>query len=42
MTGFGVLAIIVCLFLEDIRPKMNNRIEVYLENDTEAHKNKFH
>lgn len=33
---------IMCLFLEDIGPKMNNKIEIFLENDVEAHKNKYH
>ena len=40
--GFGGVAIIACCFLEDIGPKMNNKIEIYLENDTQAEKNKFH
>ena len=40
--GFGGVAIIACFFLEDIGPKMNSKIEIYLENDTQAEKNKFH
>ncbi|KAF2431731.1 fungal trichothecene efflux pump [Tothia fuscella] len=40
--GFGGLAIIACFFLEDIGPKMNNEIEVFLENDVQAVKNKYH
>ncbi|KEF54129.1 uncharacterized protein A1O9_09924 [Exophiala aquamarina CBS 119918] len=40
--GFGSVAIIACFFLEDIGPKMNNRIEVFLENDTQAQKNVYH
>lgn len=30
------------LFIEDIGPKMNNKIEVFLENDQEAYLNKYH
>jgi hypothetical protein len=40
--SFGVLAIIACCFCNDIGPKMNNKIEVFLENDENAEKNKFH
>jgi hypothetical protein len=40
--AFGIVAIIATLFLEDIGPKMNNKIEIYLENDVQAEKNKFH
>jgi len=40
--GFGGVAIIACFFLEDIGPKMNNKIEIYLENDVQAEKNKYH
>jgi hypothetical protein len=40
--GFGGLAIIACFFLEDIGPKMNNKIEIFLENDVQAEKNKYH
>jgi len=40
--GFGGLAIIACFFLEDIGPKMTPKIEVFLENDVQAEKNKFH
>jgi hypothetical protein len=42
LTGFGGLAIIACFFLEDIGPKMTQKIEIFLENDKEAHKNRFH
>jgi hypothetical protein len=42
MLGFGGVAIIACFFLEDIKPKMTRKIEIFLENDIEAHKNKFH
>ncbi|KAK5111045.1 hypothetical protein LTR62_005420 [Meristemomyces frigidus] len=40
--GFGGLAMIACCFLEDIGPKMTPKIEVYLENDVQAEKNKYH
>jgi len=40
--AFGVIAIIACFFLEDIGPKMTPKIEVFLENDVQAEKNKFH
>lgn len=33
---------IACLFLEDIGPKMTKKIEIFLENTSEAHKNKYH
>jgi hypothetical protein len=36
------VAIIASFFLEDIGPKMNNQIEVFLENDVQADKNKYH
>ncbi|EXJ89763.1 hypothetical protein A1O3_02830 [Capronia epimyces CBS 606.96] len=42
LTGFGCVAVIACFFIEDIGPKMNQKIEIFLENDVEAHKNKFH
>lgn len=40
--GFGGVAIIACFFLEDIGPKMNNNIEVFLENAVQAEKNRYH
>ncbi|GAB7356579.1 hypothetical protein MBLNU459_g7312t1 [Dothideomycetes sp. NU459] len=40
--AFGVVGMIACLCLEDITPKMTKRIEVFLENDVNAGKNKFH
>lgn len=40
--AFGTVAMICIPFLEDITPKMNPKIEVYLENDVYAEKNKFH
>ncbi|KAH7370985.1 fungal trichothecene efflux pump [Pyrenochaeta sp. MPI-SDFR-AT-0127] len=40
--SFGILAIIACCFCNDIGPKMDNKIEVFLENDENAEKNKYH
>lgn len=40
--AFGVVGMTACLCLEDIEPKMTKRIEVFLENDVNAEKNKFH
>ncbi|CAO2655346.1 Nn.00g104100.m01.CDS01 [Neocucurbitaria sp. VM-36] len=40
--SFGILAIIACCFTNDIGPKMDNKIEVFLENDENAAKNKYH
>ena len=40
--GFAGAGIIACFFIEDIGPKMNRKIEVFLENDVEAHMNKYH
>ncbi|KAF7553821.1 hypothetical protein G7046_g6987 [Stylonectria norvegica] len=40
--SFGVIGIIACLFCQDIEHKMNNKIEVFLENDENADKNRFH
>ncbi|KAI0154152.1 MFS general substrate transporter [Xylariaceae sp. FL1272] len=40
--SFGIVGIIACLFCLDIGHKMNNKIEVYLENDVNAEKNRFH
>ena len=31
-----------CLFCNDIGHKMNNKIEIFLENDVNADKNEFH
>jgi hypothetical protein len=42
LTGFGGVAIIAFFFLEDTGPKMDKTIEISLENDVKAHKNKFH
>ena len=40
--GFGGFGIVMCLLCEDIGPKMNNKTNVFLENDVNAEKNKFH
>lgn len=42
LMGFGGVGIIGCFFIEDIGPKMNRKIEVFLENDVGAQKNKYH
>ena len=40
--GFGIVLIIAVLCCNDIGHKMNNKIEVFLENDVYAAKNEFH
>jgi hypothetical protein len=40
--GFGGVGIVLCLLCEDIGPKMNNKTNVFLENDVNAEKNEFH
>ncbi|KJR83763.1 uncharacterized protein SPSK_00105 [Sporothrix schenckii 1099-18] len=40
--SFGIVAIIACICCNDIDKKMNNKIEIYLENDVNADKNKYH
>lgn len=40
--GFGGLGIVMCFLCEDIGPKMNNQVNVFLENDVHADRNKFH
>ncbi|KAF9891663.1 hypothetical protein FE257_003675 [Aspergillus nanangensis] len=40
--SFGVVGIIACLFCQDIGRKMTGKIEVFLENDDLADKNKYH
>ncbi|PGH28269.1 hypothetical protein AJ80_00160 [Polytolypa hystricis UAMH7299] len=40
--AFGVVGVILCLFLEDIGPKMTPKIETFLENDALAEKNRYH
>ena len=31
-----------CICCQDIGPKMNEKIEIFLENDVNAEKNKYH
>ena len=40
--SFGVCGIIACICCNDIGKKMNERIEVWLENDENADKNVYH
>lgn len=40
--SFGICGIIACLCCKDIGPKMTNKIEIFLENDENADKNKYH
>jgi len=40
--SFGILGLLFCFYCEDITPKMNNKTEVFLENDINAEKNEFH
>lgn len=40
--AFGMVGVITTLFLEDITAKMTPKIEIFLENDVHAEKNKFH
>jgi hypothetical protein len=40
--AFGIVGIIACLCCKDVEKKMNNKIEVYLENDEFADRNKYH
>ncbi|KAH6898208.1 fungal trichothecene efflux pump [Thelonectria olida] len=40
--SFGVIGIIACLCCQDIEHKMNDKIEIFLENDKHADKNKYH
>ncbi|EON63161.1 hypothetical protein W97_02388 [Coniosporium apollinis CBS 100218] len=40
--SFGIVGIIACLFCNDIGEKMNDKIEIFLENDVNADKNEFH
>lgn len=40
--AFGGVGMIMCLWCEDIGPKMNDHIEVFLENDVQAAKNQYH
>ncbi|CAK7231680.1 hypothetical protein SBRCBS47491_008013 [Sporothrix bragantina] len=40
--AFGVIGTICCALSNDIGPKMTNKIEVFLENDVQKDKNRFH
>ncbi|KAI1623928.1 fungal trichothecene efflux pump-domain-containing protein [Exophiala viscosa] len=40
--GFGAFGLCLCFLCEDIGPKMNNKTNVFLENDVNATKNEFH
>ena len=40
--SFGIIAIIACALCNDIGKKMNSKIEVFLENDEFAGRNRFH
>jgi hypothetical protein len=40
--AFGIIGVSACLCCRDIEPKMDNRIEVYMENTDFAERNKFH
>ena len=40
--SFGILGLICCWLCEDVGPKMNDKTEVFLENDINADKNEFH
>ncbi|CAM1506054.1 Fc.00g056950.m01.CDS01 [Cosmosporella sp. VM-42] len=40
--AFGLVGVGLCLALEDIEPKMTPKIEIFLENDALAEKNKYH
>jgi hypothetical protein len=40
--AFGIVGIIACACCKDVNEKMNNKIEVYLENTENANRNKYH
>ena len=40
--SFGGISILACLWCKDIDNRMTNKIEIFLENDENADKNKFH
>ena len=40
--AFGVTGMIATCLCEDITPKMTSEIDVFLENDVKAERNKFH
>lgn len=40
--AFGIIGLIACACCKDVDHRMNNQIEVYLENDRLADRNKYH
>ena len=40
--GFGIVGIVACLCCKNVDEKMNETIEVFLENDEFADRNKYH
>ncbi|KAF4460823.1 MFS general substrate transporter [Fusarium albosuccineum] len=40
--SFGIIGILACICCQDIGHKMNDKIEIFLENDKHADKNKYH
>ncbi|KEF50998.1 uncharacterized protein A1O9_12952 [Exophiala aquamarina CBS 119918] len=40
--GFGIVALVLVIPCRDLAPKMTPKIEVFLENDVNAAKNRFH
>ncbi|OQU95233.1 hypothetical protein CLAIMM_01469 [Cladophialophora immunda] len=40
--SFGGISILACLWCKDIDSRMTNKVEIYLENDKNAARNKFH
>ncbi|KAH9823610.1 Major facilitator superfamily domain, general substrate transporter [Teratosphaeria destructans] len=40
--GFGLFGLLCCAYCKDVDRKMNNKIEVYLENTKYADRNKYH
>lgn len=40
--AFGIVGVLAVICCEDIDQEMNDNIEVFLENDHHANKNKFH
>lgn len=40
--AFGIIGLIACACCKDVDSKMNQQIEVYLENDRLAERNTYH
>lgn len=40
--AFAGLGLVMCLLCENIDDKMNDKTEVFLENDVHAEKNQYH